>query len=67
MIALPVCDLDPAVYSFGDPNLDWDDALIAALTTLGVEQFLYQGLVPSPGVTDYGLLKWRPAALTLQR
>jgi hypothetical protein len=30
-------DLDPAVYSFGDPDLDWDDALIAALTTLGLE------------------------------
>jgi hypothetical protein len=29
--------LDPADYSFGDPNLDWDDALIAALATLGLE------------------------------
>jgi hypothetical protein len=29
--------LDPYVYSFGDPDLDWDDVLIAALTTLGLE------------------------------
>ena len=29
--------LDPFVYSFGDPDLDWDDTLIAALATLGLE------------------------------
>jgi hypothetical protein len=30
-------DLDPAVYSFGDPDLGRDDALIVALATLRLE------------------------------
>ncbi|MGI5213416.1 hypothetical protein [Plantactinospora sp. CA-290183] len=29
--------LDPAISGAGDPDLDWDQALIGALTTIGLE------------------------------